>query len=137
MDNETNQSLSIESANVRTPEPIEGPFRLLHLADEIEKLWQEPFWQGGRNSKTLVKRPDLRIVLTGLKANHQLHEHQAVGSISVQALKGHIVMHVMDWMFDLPVGRMLTLEEALPHNVEALEDSAYLLTIAWPETKRI
>lgn len=115
MHNETNQSLPIEPANIRTPEPIEGPFRLLHLADEIEKLYQEPFWQGGRNSKTLVKRPDLRIVLTGLKANHRLREHQALGSLSVQSLKGHIVMHVMDGIFDLPAGRMLALEQALPH----------------------
>lgn len=33
----------------------------------------------------------------------------------------------------LPAGHMLALERALPHDVEALEDSAFLLTIAWPE----
>lgn len=124
-----------EGSTARSPEPIGAPFRLIHLAEEIEKLWQEPFWQGGRNSKTLTKRDDLRVVLTALKAGHSLQEHHAAGSISVQTLKGHICMRVLDWLFDLPAGQMLTLEEALPHNVEALEDSTFLLTIAWGKTK--
>jgi hypothetical protein len=42
-------------------------------------------------------------------------------------------MHVQDKVIDLPAGHMLALERALPHDVEALEDSAFLLTIAWPE----
>ena len=42
-------------------------------------------------------------------------------------------MHVQDKVIDLPAGHMLVLERALPHDVEALEDSAFLLTIAWPE----
>ena len=36
-------------------------------------------------------------------------------------------------MIDLPAGHMLALERALRHDVEALEDSAFLLAIAWPE----
>ena len=116
---------------VRGPGPIGGPFQELALPEEIERLWQEPLWQGGRNSKTLVKHADLRIVLTGLRANHCLHEHQAAGSISVQTLRGHIRLHVPGRTFDLPAGRMVSLDQALRHDVEALEDSAYLLTIAW------
>lgn len=135
MMDDVKQSLPKATGAIRSPEPIGGPFRLIHLAEEIEKLWQEPSWQGGRNSKTLVKHDDLRIVLTGLRANHRVHEHQAAGSISVQTLKGHICMHVLDWMFDLPAGRMLALEQALRHDVEALEDSAYLLTIAGESRK--
>lgn len=135
MTDESEKYLSEGTGAVRAPEPIGSPFRLIHLAEEIEKLWQEPCWQGGRNSKTLVKRDDLRIVLTGLRANHRVHEHQAAGSISVQTLTGHICLHVLDWMFDLPAGRMLTLEQLLRHDVEALEDSAYLLTIGGEGTK--
>ena len=51
----------------------------------------------------------------------------------MQAIAGHIRMHVHDKVFDLPAGHLLALERALPHDVEALEDSAFLLTIAWPE----
>ena len=51
----------------------------------------------------------------------------------MQAIAGHIRMHVHDKVFDLPAGHLLAPERALPHDVEALEDSAFLLTIAWPE----
>ena len=42
-------------------------------------------------------------------------------------------MHVRDKVIDLPAGHTLALERAIPHEVEALEDNAFLLTIAWPE----
>jgi quercetin dioxygenase-like cupin family protein len=34
--------------------------------------------------------------------------------------------------FDLPAGSLLALDQGIPHDVEALEESAFLLTIAWP-----
>ena len=71
------------------------------------------------------------VVLTALKSNARLHEHKAFGRISVHAIAGHIRMHVQ--MIDLPAGHMLALERVLPHDVEALEDSAFLLTMAWPK----
>jgi hypothetical protein len=49
-------------------------------------------------------------------------------------LTGYSEMHVQEKVIDLPAGHMLgLLERTLPHDVEALEDSAFLLTIAWPE----
>jgi quercetin dioxygenase-like cupin family protein len=42
-------------------------------------------------------------------------------------------MHVQDKVFELPAGHLLALDRAVPHDVKALEDSAFLLTIAWPE----
>ena len=120
---------------VRIPEPIGGPFQEVQFSEEIERLWREPEWQGGRNSKTIAKHPDLRIVLTALKANECIHEHRTAGSISVQTLTGHIRMHAPGRTFDLPAGRMLALEQGLPHDIQALKDSAYLLTIAWAESK--
>lgn len=73
------------------------------------------------------------MVLTVQKSHARLHEPKAAGRISVQAVAGHVRMHVQDMIFDLPTGHLLALERALPHDVEALEDSAFLLTIAWPE----
>jgi quercetin dioxygenase-like cupin family protein len=54
-------------------------------------------------------------------------------SISVQATAGHIRMHVEGKVLDLPAGHLLALERAIAHDLEALEDSAFLLTIAWPD----
>ena len=35
---------------------------------------------------------------------------------------------------DLPDGHLLVLDRALVHDLEALEESAILLTISWPHT---
>ena len=128
-----NQKTSVGSAAIRSPGPLESPILSFDLNAEIERLRGENAWQGGRNSKTLMKHPDFRVVLTVLKSNGSLHEHKAAGRISVHTITGHIRMHVQDKVVDLPAGSMLALERSLPHDVEALEDSAFLLTIAWPE----
>jgi quercetin dioxygenase-like cupin family protein len=121
------------SGAVRTPGPLGNPMLTFDLNAEIKRLREENAWQGGRDSKTLVKNEDFRIVLTVMKANALLHEHKTTGRISVQVLSGHIQMHVQDKVFDLPAGHLLALDRAVPHDVNALEDSAFLLTIAWPE----
>lgn len=128
-----NPKQSARSAAIRAPGPLESPILSFDLNAEIGRLRGEDGWQAGRDSKTLVKHPDFRVVLTVLKSGARLHEHKAAGRISVQAVAGHIRMHVQDKVFDLPAGHLLALERALPHDVEALEDSAFLLTIAWPE----
>jgi len=121
------------SGAIRSPGSLGSPTLTFDLTAEIKGLREENAWQGGRNSKTLVKNEDFRIVLTVLQSNALVHEHKATGRISVQALSGHIQMHVEDRVFDLPAGHLLALDRALPHDVKALEDSAFLLTIAWPE----
>lgn len=63
----------------------------------------------------------------------QLHEHMATGRISVQVVAGHIRMQMAGKIFDLPAGHLMALDRAIPHNVQALEESAFLLTICWPE----
>ena len=72
-------------------------------------------------------------MLTAIKANTTIHEHHAAGRISVQTVEGRIRMHAGGKEFDLPAGRLLVLDRAMPHDVVAIEDSAFLLTIAWPE----
>jgi hypothetical protein len=56
-----------------------------------------------------------------------------VGGISVQAIAGHVRMHLQEELIHLRLGRVLALERAFPPDVEALEHSAFLLTIAWME----
>jgi quercetin dioxygenase-like cupin family protein len=87
-----------------------------------------------QNAKTLVKYDDFRVVLIALDAHARLPGHRTEGRISIQTVAGHIQVRAQGRTFDLPVGRLLALDRGLPHDVEALEESALLLTIAWPGT---
>lgn len=123
-------------AHSPTPRPKEatsGPFLNFDLQHEIAKLYAEETWQIGRNSKTLIKYPDYRIVLIALRKGARMTEHQAAGRISVETISGHVRMHVAETVFDMPAGGLVVLDRAVPHDVEALEDSAFLVTIAWPQ----
>jgi quercetin dioxygenase-like cupin family protein len=106
------------------------------LTQELEQLHSEPQPTSGRNAKTLVKYDDLRIVLISVSAHTRIPEHRAEGRISVHVIRGHIRLRALERTFDLGVGGLLTLDEGVAHDVEALENSAFLLTIAWPGKQR-
>jgi len=113
---------------------LSGPLLQFDLASELDQLHRDDSWlhATGRSSKTLVKYPDLRIVLIAMKANTRMHEHTAAGRISVHSLYGHIQLRLPEQVVDLPAGHLLALDQCVPHDVEASEDSAFLLTLSWP-----
>ena len=108
-----------------------------NIQDELEKLKDAESWQRetGRSSETIVKYPEFRIVLIRMKLGSYMSHHRAEGPISVQAVLGKIRVHLPeDRMEELNPGDLLAIERGLEHDVEALEECAFLLTIAWPET---
>src|SRR5512137_2572685 len=113
---------------------LSGPLLQFDLASELDQLHRDESWlhPAGRSSKTLVKYLDLRIVLIAMKANTRMHEHTAAGRISVHSLNGHIRLHLPERVVDLPAGNLLALDQCVSHDVEAFEDSAFLLTLSWP-----
>jgi quercetin dioxygenase-like cupin family protein len=116
----------------RAPQRMAAPVLTFDLAHEMARLHTEQAWrQGDRNAKTLVKEPDFRIVLIVLRAGARMDRHQAAGRISVQTLAGQVRLHLPGEIVDLPAGRLVSLERDVPHDVEAVEESAFLLTIAW------
>ena len=91
-------------------------------------------WQTfGRNSKTLVKQPDLRLVLSALRRGVHIAEHTTRARICVHTLEGHVRMHVGSSAFDLPKGHVVALDWGMPRYIEALDDSAFLMTLTWDE----
>ena len=112
--------------------PMGGPFMEFDLAAEVHRLHAETTWKTGQNARTLIKYDDFRVVLTTLKANVHLPEHKTEGRISVHVLSGHIRLRAAGRTFNLRSGGLLALDHEIPHDVEALEESAFLLTIAWP-----
>jgi quercetin dioxygenase-like cupin family protein len=114
---------------------LADPLLQFNLVSELQQLRGEESWQRetGRSSKTLAKYPDFRIVLVLMKANTQMKEHRAEGRISIHHLLGKICVHLPDQKVSLTVGQLLVLDCGMVHDVEALEESAFLLTVSWPK----
>jgi quercetin dioxygenase-like cupin family protein len=102
------------------------------LAREVEQLHREPGWASGQNARTLIKYDDFRVVLTALKRGTKIPGHQTEGRISIHTVAGHIQVRAQGRTFDLAAGGLLALDRGVAHDVEALEESAFVLTIAWP-----
>ena len=112
--------------------PMAAPFLEFDLARELQQLHGEPEWNSGQNARTLVKYDDFRIVLIALKTGATMPRHQTRGRLSIQTVAGRLIVRAEGRTFDLPAGGLIALDHGLPHDVEALEESTCLLTIAWP-----
>ncbi len=122
-----------EPLRPQMPEELPGPALAVDLNAEIVRLRNAETLPGGVSRERLVRYPDLRISLNVLKAGTRIEEHHDPGRICVHTVAGHIRMRALGKIFDLPQGQMLVLDRAVRHDVEAVEDSAFLLTSVPPE----
>jgi quercetin dioxygenase-like cupin family protein len=106
---------------------------LKELADSERK---KP-WPSGIYTKTLFKKHDLRIVLISMQNSAHMKEHHADGTLSIHVLKGQLGVSVNGKPHDLPTGTLFTLGHSIRHDVEAKSDSAFLLTISWPNAEEL
>ncbi len=118
----------------RLPE-LAQPLLQFDFAAEIEHLRQEESWQRGtgRSSRTLVKQPDFRIVLVAMKAATEMKEHRADGRISIQTIVGRVRLKLPQKTVEVPAGHLLVLDRCITHDVEAVDESVFLLTVCWPD----
>lgn len=123
----------VQSQVAQTPIMMPGRSAEFDLSRELEKLRQSPEWESGIARKLLISYPDLQVTLRRMKAGSRIPEHYNPGRICVQTISGHIRMHADGKLFDLPQGKMLVLDRAVTHDVEAVVESAFLLTVAYPE----
>lgn len=115
----------------RVPQPLSGTVLDFNLAEEAARLRKEPAWEHGRNAKTLIKFPDLRVVLTVIRAGQTLTEHRNAGRAYIQTLNGHIRVEALGKTYDLPAGHVVALDREVPHHLVSLEDSSFMTTVVW------
>jgi quercetin dioxygenase-like cupin family protein len=108
------------------------PFMEFDLDAEIHRLKAETTWSTGHNARTLVKYEDLRVVLIALQREARMPEHQTEGRLSLHVIAGHVQVRAAGRTFNLTRGGLVTLDPAIRHDVRAIDESAILLTIAWP-----
>ena len=114
-------------------ERLDRPVLQLDLNRVAAELKEEKPWQArGHNARTLAKDADLRLVLVALKAGGRLKEHQAEECVSVHALSGRLRLKLPSPVVELTPGQVLVMERGLSHDVEALEESTFLLTVPTP-----
>jgi hypothetical protein len=105
----------------RLDRPVTVPLLHVGLADQLDRLRQESTWRtSGRNAITLTKEPTLRLVLMLLGKGTRMPEHQAAGPLILAG----------DRTEEIVSGELIVLESAIGHELEALEESACLLTLA-------
>lgn len=101
------------------------------LSQEIDRLQVEASSEElGRKTKMLVKHPEFRIVLVTMRAGTRWEDHKTNARIGLQVLRGDIRFHTATGTFDLRSGQLLTLAPSIVHSVDALEESAFLLTLS-------
>ena len=126
-----------ESWTGREPHPLTGTALTFNLDAEAEALKREPPWQmHGHNAKTLVKHADVRVVLIALRAGARMQEHKTDQCVTIHALSGGLRLHLPSDTIDLPKGALIALDHTVVHDVEALEESVFLLTLGWSKDKR-
>jgi len=111
--------------------PLDGPHLTFDLAAEADRLRREGPWKAaGHNAITLAKYPDLRLVLAVLRAGSHMTPHDPRERLAIQLLSGRLRVQTGGQRVDLSAGQLLTLDSARAHDIEALEDASFLLTVA-------
>ncbi|MDP8905755.1 MAG: hypothetical protein M3N29_10710 [Chloroflexota bacterium] len=106
------------------------------LADEIRALREEEPWQArDRNSRTLAKEVDFRVVLSALRDGATLHEEDGDARASLHLIDGHAALTVGSDEAELEANDVAMVDAGHRWVLRANGDCAVLLTLAWPREK--
>jgi quercetin dioxygenase-like cupin family protein len=112
---------------------MSGQGDVFTLADEIQKLKLDlEHTSGGRAAKTLAKTDGLRVTLVLLEQGAMLNPESTAGGASVHVLHGRLHIQLAGDEWDVGPGEMMVLDQNLKQPLSAVEQSAFLVTIAWP-----
>lgn len=110
---------------------LDAPVLIFDIPTLLAQIKRENTWQKGkRNAMTLLKDQGLRVVLVAMHAGKAISSHQAESPMSVQVVAGRLKFNTDSESVTLKKGQVLALQAGIRHDVEALEESAFLLTLA-------
>jgi quercetin dioxygenase-like cupin family protein len=90
---------------------------------------EAPYQRGGHGAHTVLREDDLRVVVLALKAGAVIPEHQAQATGSLQVIAGRVRLLFAARGVELSTGQLIAIEHGARHSVEALEESALVLTL--------
>ena len=112
------------------PRKLDQPMMAFAIVEEISKLKADQrSTNQGKRSAILAKNEHVRIVLAVLAKGEVLQEHGTEGQITVAVVQGAIRFDALNERVRPKAGALLTLRSGIRHSVEALEHSAFVITV--------
>lgn len=110
--------------------PLDADTIYHSLTDRLAQLKREPAWQDrDRTAITLMHHPRLRVVLMALHQEALMETHTADGPVTIQVLEGRLSVEMNAQSHELQPGDVLLIDDQVPHSVQALDESAFLMTM--------
>jgi quercetin dioxygenase-like cupin family protein len=109
-----------------SPEPVQS---LNLLATARELCAEKAYERDGHAARTLVRAGDIRVVIVAMRRGSIIQEHRARATGSLQALTGLLRVRLEERQVDLVAGQLLVLDANAQHEVTALDESVFLLTL--------
>ncbi len=112
--------------------PLADPSMMFDLAAEMEALRRESAWsRNHHNARTLAKYPDMRLVLAAAEAGVRMKTHEPNERIAIHVLRGRVRLLAANAPIEVRAGQLAALDKAMAHEIEALEESAFLIYVSW------
>jgi quercetin dioxygenase-like cupin family protein len=122
------------------PEAARPPVALPVHADlpqQIDALLADPlFQQRGHSARTLFDSPDLRVLLVVLRGGRRVSEQAPGNRIVLEVLLGELLVKLDGGATKVPLGHLVAFEKGIAHEVEAVEDCAFLVSLGGLDLRR-
>lgn len=117
---------------------MSSPHRMLtsdalhvRLATELEALVpSDPAPAGARYARTIVRTDTLRVTLIVLGTGGVIETHRTEWPVSIHVLRGNLLVQAAGETFSLGADELLALRGGVEHDVTAMTDAAFLLTVS-------
>jgi quercetin dioxygenase-like cupin family protein len=128
---------STSGTGTRGARPLIEDLMVFSLSTEVEALRsEEQYLSGDRNSATLAKEVDFRVLLSVLRSGATFDEQDGDARTSIQLLEGTAGLTVADGEeAQMSAGDVAVIDSGRPWLLRAASDCALLMTLAWPREK--
>jgi quercetin dioxygenase-like cupin family protein len=118
----------------RPAHSLSGHGQTYTLSDEIQMLRRDlDRTSGGRAAKTLTKAGGLRVTLVLLQSGTTFDAQATAGGASLHVLEGQLRLQADGNERTARRGELIGLADNLRGAITADEETAILVTVAWPE----
>jgi quercetin dioxygenase-like cupin family protein len=129
---------SVAAGTDRPDHRVDASFISFDVPHEVARLRAERAYDiEGHAGHTLTKYPDVRVVLEAMKAGARLRLHETAESMTLHVVVGQLRVHTdRGSSADVAEGCFAAIGAARVHELECLQECAFVLTLAWPPATR-